>query len=190
MTTKKTDLLEQTPRIWAGALGLLLWAVAMRVHVIDPLVFLVGSGLVLFALNGTRFSSFSLGKDGVKMVSRPEEIVAKASSKNTPEVTTSEPMPAELCKEAGEITASISTDGLGAVKIVRPAPDIAVGIGGTLTASGITDCPPEAIVGIGLFEADSGSQSSVLILGEDGRTLKINYGSREDECSPGRRDIP
>jgi len=184
MTTQKDDFLEQTARVLAGALGMLLWVIAMWVHVADPLVFLVGSGLVLFALNGTRFSSFSLGKDGVKMERRLEDVVAKSNPANTPEVVTLEAMPTELRKEAENITASINTDGMGAVRIVRPAPDLAIGIGKTLTASGITDYSPDAIVGIGVFGADSNSQSSVLILGGDGRTLKINYGSPKDEGSP------
>ena len=184
MTIQKADFLEQTARILAGALGMLLWVIAMCVHVADPLVFLVGSGLVLFALNGTRLISFSLGKDGVKMESRLENVVARSNPTNTPEVVTLEAMPSDLRKEANNITASINTDGMGTVRIVRPFPDIAIGIGKTLTASGITDYSPESIVGIGVFGADSESQSSVLILGENGRTLKINYGLPKGGISP------
>jgi hypothetical protein len=183
---KKADLLEQTSRILAGAFGLLLWFVASYVKVVDPLIFLVGSALVLFALNGIRFSSFSLGKDGVKMGYRSEEIVNKTNRNNTPRITTSESMPDKLCKEADNIIASINTDGMGAVKIVHPDPDIAVGIGKTLAATGIEDFNPEAIVGIGLYKFDPSSPSSVLVIGEDGRTFKIEYGSMKDNSTPDR----
>jgi hypothetical protein len=98
------------------------------------------------------------------MESRLKDVVARSNPANTPEVVTLETMPTEPRKEAENITASINTDGMGAVRIVRPTPD--------------------SIVGIGVFGADTKSQSSVLILGDDGRTLKINYGSSKDESSP------
>ena len=164
-------------------MGISLWAIAARIKSVDPLIFLVGSGLVFVGLNGKRFGWFSLGKDSIQLGGeRPQDIILKVNRTNTPEITTLEPMPAELCKEAEHITATINTDGMGAVKIVSPSTDVAVGIGNTLSASGVTEYSP--IVGIGLFGSGSTTQSSVLALAEDGQTFKINYSSQDDQSPP------
>ena len=183
MTNQKADLIEQLPRWLAGLMGISLWAIAARIKSVDPLIFLVGSGLVFVGLNGKRFGWFSLGKDSIQLGGeRPQDIILKVNRTNTPEITTLEPMPAELCKEAEHITATINTDGMGAVKIVSPSTDVAVGIGNTLSASGVTEYSP--IVGIGLFGSGSTTQSSVLALAEAGQTFKINYSSQDDQSPP------
>jgi hypothetical protein len=182
MTNQKADLIEQLPRWLAGLMGISLWAIAAHIKSVNPLIFLVGSGLVFVGLNGRRFSWFSLGKDSIQFGERPQDIIPKVNRTNTPEITTLEPMPAELCKEAEHITATINTDGMGAVKIVSPSTDVAVGIGNTLSASGVTEYSP--IVGIGLFGSGSTTQPSVLVLAEDSQTFKINYSSQDDQSSP------
>ncbi len=118
------------------------------------------------------------------MKSRPEDVVARSSNTNTPEVVTKEAMPAELHGQTENITASIKTSDMGAVKLVRPAHEVLVGIGQTLAASGITDYNPDAIAETGVFEADSNNQYSVLILGKDDETLKISYDPPKDKSSP------
>jgi len=167
-------------------MGISLWVVAAHIKSVDPLIFLVGTGLVFVGLNGKRFSWFSLGKDSIQFGERPQDIIPKVNRANTPEITTPEPMPAELRQEAEHITATISTDGMGAVKIVSPSADVAAGIGNTLSASGVTEYSP--IVGIGLFGPGSTASPSVLVLAKDGQTFKINYGSQACQSSSACKD--
>lgn len=186
MTNQKADLIERLPRGLAVLMGISLWAIAAHIKSVDPLIFLVGSGLVFVGLNGKRFGWLSLGKDSIQIGENPQVTMSKANHANTPEITTPEPMPAELYKEIEHITATINTDGMGAVKIVSPSDDVVAGIGNTLSASGVTERSP--IVGIGLFGSGSATQPSVLVLTEDGQTFKISYGSQDGQLSSARKE--
>ena len=190
MIDYKINRLEQSARVLAVALGIVLWLAATRVKVVDPLVFVVGSGLAFIGLNGSRFNSFSIGRDGaMKFDNLPEEIAAKANSENTIRVDTPEEMPKELYEEAGSIDTFINTDGMGGVTIVYPGEQVIAGIGKTLTASGITGYKSgEEIVGIGLLESETSDPSEVLVLGGNGKTFKITYTSPKNQEGSGPCD--
>ena len=190
MIDYKINRLELSARVLAIALGIVLWFAATRVKVVDPLVFVVGSGLAFIGLNGSRFNSFSIGRDGtMKFDNLPEEIAAKANSKNTIRVDTPEEMPKELYEEAGSIDTFIDTDGMGGVKIVYPGEQVIAGIGKTLTASGISGYKSgEEIVGIGLLGSETSNPSKVLVLGGNGKTFKITYTSPKNQEGAGPCD--